>query len=184
MKKILSFTIILAVSLVTLVGCSKKPKKPAVRQPSPKELFLSECKKQLNLYVKDNFRNPDAAKLSDIKVVDSSDSLCILNFRFIAENGYGGHVNGKGQFILLRYDNENYISFMSNKNDFPHCVGSDWLGTLSEFSATTLAMAYCEKDSLVKAKCIKGDCFSIHDNYTPAYCIVKEYGEKVNPDNY
>lgn len=164
-----------SLAAVLLFGACSEEKKP---QKELNERYLAECKNQLNLYIKDNFRNPDATKLSDMKVVDLSDSLCILNFRFITENGYGGHINGKGQFILLKYECENYISFMHDTQDTPHCVGSNWLGEPTGLLAWTLPMEYTDTDSLVKKTCVKGNILDTGSHYIQAYCIIKKYGKK------
>lgn len=183
MKKSIIMASLAAVLLFGAFSGEKKPQKEQVKQPTQKELnerYLAECKNQLNLYIKDNFRNPDATKLSDMKVVDLSDSLCILNFRFITENGYGGHINGKGQFILLKYECENYISFMHDTQDTPrYCVGSDWLGeVVTELLAWTLPMEYTDTDSLVKKTCVKGKTYDASSHYIQAYCIIKRCGKK------
>lgn len=184
MKKILS---VLAVMLAVVVFTScnsrmQQQKQVVIKQPSDKELLLKEGKRQLNEYIKDSFCNPDETKIRDMEVVELRDSLCILNFRFVAENKYGGHVNGKGQFILLTHNKKHYVSFMSNYSDSPHCIGSDWLGELSDMLAFTLPMEYAEKDSFVKRKCCKKNTFDGTDEYIQAYCIVKKFGKSLNAD--
>ena len=180
MKKILSVLAVM-LAVVLLGACKEKPKQAPKPTEKPKKvLFQEECNRQLHEYIKDNFRNPDVTKLSDFSIVASSDSLCVMNFRFVAENAYGGHVNGKGQFILLRYENNLFVSFMSDKSENAHCIDSDWLGEATGMLAFSLPMEYADTDSFVKKKCCKKDTFDATDEYVQAYCIVKKFGRSLS----
>lgn len=169
--------------MVLLVACSNRQvqnKTSKEQHVSSKQAFLSEAKIHLAMFVKENMRNPKTTELSDVSVVLNSDSLCVLNFRFLTENAYGGHVNGKAQFIWLKHEGNYYQSWQSDKDEKPHCIGDDdWLGELSNILAFTLPFEYCDTDSFVKAKCVKGDTVNTTDKYIQAYCIVKKYGKRV-----
>lgn len=162
-----------------------KQKETPVQKPkiSAKQVFLNKTKDALKNFIKDKANNPDAMKISEMKVAFLCDSACALNFRFIAENRVGGHVNGKAQFILLEYQDEYYWSWQDDKDDSPHCIG-DWLGNFGAFFAATLHLEFKDTDAFVKSKCPKdsSDCASItmKDEYVQAYCITKKFGEKAD----
>lgn len=90
------------------LSCTQKQQKVTTHKPTPstKQVFLNKTKDALKNFVKDKANNPDAMKISGMKVAFLCDSACALNFRFVAENKLGGHVNGKAQFILLEYQDE------------------------------------------------------------------------------
>lgn len=109
MKKILSFTIILAVSLVTLVGCSKKQEqKPKQPQEKP---FVTQTKKNLYKWIDKYAVNPEDFKVSRLEVIWKTDSLCVLNFRVIAENGFGGHIRKECQYFNIKMEGNTYEWF-------------------------------------------------------------------------
>ena len=100
MKKILSVLAIM-LAVVALVSCNVKPKQP----PKPAEKpFVTQTKKNMYKWIDKNAINPEDFKVSNLKVVWATDSLCVINFRAIGENGFGGHVRKEYQYFNIKVD--------------------------------------------------------------------------------
>ena len=79
MKKISMFMAIMT-AVVFAASCSSKPKE----KPKPKENpFVSQTKENLKNWIDNNAINPEDFKVSNLKVVWATDSLCAINFRAI-----------------------------------------------------------------------------------------------------
>lgn len=114
------------------LSCTQKQQKVTTHKPTPstKQVFLNKTKDALKNFVKDKANNPDAMKISGMKVAFLCDSACALNFRFVAENKLGGHVNGKAQRISRRIYLRHWLAFMS------------FLFTLSDLAHFVIARSY------------------------------------------
>lgn len=100
MKKILMFMAIM-IAVVFVTGCGSKPKE----KPKPKEIpFVSQTKENLKNWIDNHAINPEDFKVSNLKVVWATDSLCVINFRAIGENGFGGHVRNEFQYFNIKVD--------------------------------------------------------------------------------
>lgn len=100
MKKILSVLAIM-LAAVLLESCKEKPK----QAPEPTEKpFVTQTKKNMYKWIDENAINPEDFKVSNLKVVWATDSLCVINFRAIAENGFGGHVRNEYQYFNIKVD--------------------------------------------------------------------------------
>mgnify|MGYP007094505955 FL=1 len=85
----------------SISACNSKPKE----KPKPKELpFVTQTEKNLREWIDKNAINPEDFKVSNYKVVWKTDSLCVINFRAIGENGFGGHVRNEFQYLNIRVD--------------------------------------------------------------------------------
>lgn len=180
MKKILSI-LLLALIAVGIISCKDKEVK-VTPKISKKDNLLNEAKKGLNYYIKDKVYNPDAFKMSETQIVYSSDSACVIKFRFIAENRVGGHVNGKAQWIWLKHDGETYMSWQDSTNEDIYEFGDSWIiedGVLQALSIFNVCMEVAEKDSFAYKRIYKDDTANFGDDYTQLYCIVKATGMKV-----
>jgi len=104
MKKILS---VLAIMLAAffIAACDNKPKE----KPKPTEIpFVTQTKANLKKWIDNNAINPEDFKVSNYKVVWKTDSLCVINFRAIGENGFGGHVKNEFQYLNIKVDGTLY----------------------------------------------------------------------------
>ena len=85
-------------AVVLLGACKEKPK----QAPKPTEKpFVTQTKKNLYKWIDENAINPEDFKVSNLKVVWATDSLCVINFRAIGENGFGGHVKNEFQYFNI-----------------------------------------------------------------------------------
>ena len=88
-----------------IVGCNNNPKE----NPNPKEIpFVVQTEKNLKKWIDENAINPEDFKVSNYKVVWKTDSLCVINFRAIGENGFGGHVKNEFQYLNIKVDGTLY----------------------------------------------------------------------------
>ena len=100
MKKILMFMAIM-IAVVFFASCSSKTKE----QPKPKEIpFVVQTKENLKKWIDNNAINPEDFKISNYQVVWKTDSLCVINFRAIGENGFVGHVRNEFQYFNIKVD--------------------------------------------------------------------------------
>lgn len=100
MRKIFSMLAILMAAF-SISACNSKPKE----KPKPKELpFVTQTEKNLREWIDKNAINPEDFKVSNYKIVWKTDSLCVINFRAIGENGFGGHVRNEFQYLNIRVD--------------------------------------------------------------------------------
>lgn len=100
MRKTISLLVIMLAAF-SISACNSKPKE----KPKPKELpFVTQTEKNLREWIDKNAINPEDFKVSNLKVVWATDSLCVINFRAIGENGFGGHVRNEFQYLNIRVD--------------------------------------------------------------------------------
>ena len=100
MKNVFLFMTIM-IAVVVLGACNVKQKRP----PKPTEKpFVTQTKKNMYKWIDENAINPEDFKVSNLKVVWATDSLCVINFRAIGENGFGGHVRKEYQYFNIKVD--------------------------------------------------------------------------------
>lgn len=124
MKKILSVLAIM-LAAIFMVACSDKPKE----KPKPKEIpFVTQTKENLKKWIDNNAINPEDFKVSNYQVVWKTDSLCVINFRAVGENGFGGHVKNEFQYLNIRVDGALY-EWCDNKRQGNGVLDSpkDWV---------------------------------------------------------
>lgn len=181
MKKIL-FSLLLAVIAVGAISCSSEKKEEVKKELSAKDKLLAEAKSGLQNFIKDRARNPETFKTSDMKVEYLSDSACVIKFRFIAENKFGGHVNKKAQWIWLKYNGETYQSWQDSTDEEIYEFGESWIiedDVLKSMALMTVCMDIAETDTFAHNRIYKDDTAYFGDDYVNLYCIVKSKGEKV-----
>lgn len=89
------------IAVVFAASCSSKPKE----KPKPKDIpFVVQTKENLKKWIDNNAINPEDFKVSNYQVVWKTDSLCVINFRAIGENGFGGHVRNEFQYFNIKVD--------------------------------------------------------------------------------
>lgn len=66
----------------------------------------NKAKDQMEKTIKEIAKNPESIKLSNIETVYCDDSICILHFNMIAQNGFGGYSNNKEEYILFKDYND------------------------------------------------------------------------------
>lgn len=104
MKKFLSVLAILLAAFF-IVACNNKSRE----KPKTKEIpFVVQTEKNLKKWIDKNAINPEDFKVSNYKVVWKTDSLCVINFRAIGENGFGGHVKNEFQYLNIKVDGALY----------------------------------------------------------------------------
>lgn len=75
-------------------------------------IFITSCsnglekqaKEQLKKTMKEMLKNPDSAKLTNVKTELNNDSICIIQFICKAQNGFGGYTTNKYEYIYLKMD--------------------------------------------------------------------------------
>lgn len=181
MKKIL-FSLLLAVIAVGVISCSSEKKEEVKKELSAKDKLLAEAKNGLQNYIKDRARNPETFKMSDTRVEYLSDSACVIKFRYVTENGFGGHVNDKAQWIWLKYNGYTYQSFQNTHSDEIYEFGESFLydDDISQaLSLSCLCMESVEDDDYARNLLVKNNTISMENPYGVLYCIVMRVGEKV-----
>lgn len=98
MKKYL-FIIATIVASCIFSSCSEKAK------------FESEAKKQMETTFKEMAKDPSSVKLSNIEIVYSDDSLCIIHADFAAKNGLGTEVKNRTEYIFIHSNGKNYEAY-------------------------------------------------------------------------
>ena len=180
MKKIL-FSLLLAVIAVGVTSCSSEKKEEAKKELSAKEKLLIEAKNGLKNYIKDRASNPETFKMSDTRVEYLSDSACVIKFRFIAENKFGGHVNEKAQWIWFKHNGDTYQVWQDTSN-YDFCeFGKPYLRNADDLdpSITIVCLDVVETDNYAESLLVKDNVLSFNNSYGVLYCIVKKLGEKV-----
>lgn len=95
--------LIVMLCTIMLFSCSKK----AQEQQKQKEIpFVSNTRKNLYKWIDKHAINPEDFKVSNLEVVWATDSLCVINFRAIGENGFGGHVRKEFQYFNMKVNGE------------------------------------------------------------------------------
>ena len=165
----------------------KAEKKPAEKKAEPKkelsvkDKLLIEAKNGLKNYINDRARNPETFKTSDMRVEYLSDSACVIKFRFVAENQFGGHVNEKAQWIWLKYNGDTYQSWQDTSDDDICEFGKPYLRDDDELdpSLTIVCLDVIETDQYARSLLVKNNVLSFDNSYGVLYCIIKKIGEKV-----
>lgn len=181
MKRILSL-LLLSVITVGFISCSSEKKEETKKELSTKDKLLVEAKRGLQNYINDRARNPETFKMSDTRIEYLSDSACVIKFRFVAENTMGGHVNGKAQWIWLKYNEDTYMSWQDSTDEEIYEFGESWIvenDALKSMSLMTVCMDIAENDTFAHSRIYKDDTAYFGDDYATLYCIVKSKGDKV-----
>lgn len=184
MKKTILSMLLAVVMVGSVISCNpqKGGNKPQI---SPKEEFLKEAKNGLNEYIKDNTYNPNAFKMSESKVVYLTDSACVIKFRFLAENQFGGHINGKAQWIWFNFDGNTYRSWQDNTDEDLYEFGDRWIDEQQLNPAmANLKFRMIEEDSIARKMMVKRNTLDFNNDFAELYCIVMEKGEKVTNKSY
>ena len=90
--------IVIILSVMLIISCSNNG-------------LENQAKEQLKTTMKEMLKNPDSAKLTNVKTVLNNDSLCIIHFTCKAQNGFGGFSSSRHEYI--------YLKSKSNKNEKP-----------------------------------------------------------------
>lgn len=90
------------------------------------------AKEHLKSIMREYLKNPDTAKLEDVKAVYKSDSLCVLDFKCRAQNSYGGYVSSNMEYIYFQLRD-------TLGNDVPlECIAKIGTDKNDDFSNTVL----------------------------------------------
>ena len=173
---------LLAMAALSFTSCNQKENKKVVVEPSAKEKLLQEAKTAIKDYINDKAINPKTFEIRDMKIVYLTDSACVIKFRFLAENGYGGHRNGKAQFVWLKYNGDTYQSWQDSSDDDIYEFGDRFLARNDAFSAIcmlNLCLEMAEEDSVAHRMFYTKDGLALNNNYAKLYCIVMKKGERV-----
>ena len=174
--------LLLSVMMMGVVSSCKSEKKAEPKKElSAKDKLLIEAKNGLKNYINDRARNPETFKTSDMRVEYLSDSACVIKFRFIAENKFGGHVNEKAQWIWLKYNGDTYQSWQDTSDDDICEFGKRYLQEDDELdpSLTIVCLDVVETDRYARSLLVKNNVLSFNNSYGVLYCIIKKIGEKV-----
>lgn len=184
MKKTILSMLLAVVMVGSFTSCN--PQKDGNKlQISQKEKFLKEAKDGLNEYIKDRAYNPDAFKVSDSTVVYLTDSACVIKFRYLAENQFGGHINAKAQWIWLSFDGNTYRSWQDNTDEDLYEFGDRWIVERKlDPAMALLKFEMIEEDSIARKMMVKGNTLDFNNDYAELYCIVMKKGEKVTNKIY
>lgn len=71
----------------------------------------SEAQKQMELTLTEVAKDPSSMKLSNVEVVYSDDSLCIIHFDYSGKNGFGNEITSKMEYVMLNHADKNYEAF-------------------------------------------------------------------------
>ena len=116
MKQFLFLLLFAVIAVEVISSCKSENKTEPKKELSAKDKLLIEAKNGLKNYINDRARNPETFKTSDMRVEYLSDSACVIKFRYVAENKFGGHVNEKAQWIWLKYNGDTYQSWQDTGN--------------------------------------------------------------------
>ena len=181
MKKVI-MSLLLSVMMIGVVSsCKSENKTEPKKELSAKDELLIEAKNGLKNYINDRARNPETFKTSDMRVEYLSDSACVIKFRFVAENQFGGHVNEKAQWIWLKYNGDTYQSWQDTSDDDICEFGKRYLQDDDELdpSLTIVCLDVVETDQYARSLLVKNNVLSFDNSYGVLYCIMKKIGEKV-----
>lgn len=181
MKKIIISFLLSVVMIGVVSSCKSEKKAEPTKELSASDKLLAEAKNGLKNYINDRARNPETFKTSDMRVEYLSDSACVIKFRCIAENEFGGHVNGKAQWIWLKYNGDTYQSWQDTTNDDILEFGKRYLkdDDVLDPSLTTACLDVIETDQYARSLLIKNNMLSFNNSYGVLYCIIKKKGKKV-----
>lgn len=181
MKQFLFLLLFAVIAVEVISSCKSENKTEPKKELSAKDKLLIEAKNGLKNYINDRARNPETFKTSDMRVEYLSDSACVIKFRFIAENKFGGHVNEKAQWIWLKYNGDTYQSWQDTSDDDICEFGKRYLQEDDELdpSLTIVCLDVVETDQYARSLLVKNNVLSFNNSYGVLYCIIKKIGEKV-----
>ena len=181
MKKVIMFLLLAVMIIGVISSCKSENKTEPKKELSAKDGLLIEAKNGLKNYINDRARNPETFKTSDMRVEYLSDSACVIKFRFVAENQFGGHVNEKAQWIWLKYNGDTYQSWQDTSDDDICEFGKPYLRDDDELdpSLTIVCFDVIETDQYARSLLVKNNVLSFDNSYGVLYCIIKKIGEKV-----
>ena len=182
MKKVIMFLLLSVMMIGVVSSCKSEKKAEPKKELSVSEKLLIEAKNGLKNYINDRARNPETFKTSDMRVEYLSDSACVIKFRYVAENKFGGHVNEKAQWIWLKYNGDTYQSWQDTGNYSDICeFGKPYLRDDDELdpSLTIVCLDVIETDQYARSLLVKNNVLSFNNSYGVLYCIIKKSGEKV-----
>ena len=181
MKKVIMFLLLSVMMIGVVSSCKSEKKAEPKKELSVSEKLLIEAKNGLKNYINDRARNPETFKTSDMMVEYLSDSACVIKFRFIAENQFGGHVNEKAQWIWLKYNGDTYQSWQDTSDDDICEFGKRYLqdDDVLDPSLTIVCLDVIETDQYARSLLVKNNVLSFDNSYGVLYCIIKKIGKKV-----
>ena len=181
MKKVIMFLLLSVMIMGVVSSCKSEKKAEPKKELSAKDKLLIEAKNGLKNYINDRARNPETFKTSDMRVEYLSDSACVIKFRFVAENQFGGHVNEKAQWIWLKYNGDTYQSWQDTSDDDICEFGKRYLqdDDVLDPSLTIVCLDVVETDQYARSLLVKNNVLSFDNSYGVLYCIIKKIGEKV-----
>ena len=181
MKKVIMFLLLSVMTIGVVSSCKSEKKAEPKKELSAKDKLLIEAKNGLKNYINDRARNPETFKTSDMRVEYLSDSACVIKFRFVAENQFGGHVNEKAQWIWLKYNGDTYQSWQDTSDDDICEFGKRYLqdDDVLDPSLTIVCLDVVETDQYARSLLVKNNVLSFDNSYGVLYCIIKKIGEKV-----
>ena len=182
MKQFLFLLLFAVIAVEVISSCKSENKTEPKKELSAKDKLLIEAKNGLKNYINDRARNPETFKTSDMRVEYLSDSACVIKFRFIAENKFGGHVNEKAQWIWLKYNGDTYQSLQDTSNDDIYEFGEPYLmeDKISQsLMIVNLCLEMVESDKYARSLLVKNDTMTLDNPYGILYCIIKKIGRKV-----
>lgn len=102
MKKILMFMAIM-IAVVSLSSCNSfEDKAKNSLENKAEDSFENKAKKQLHATMKEVARNPKTYKITNEKVIFSSDSMCTISFVGSGQNGFGGYSSSKMEYTFIK----------------------------------------------------------------------------------
>ena len=175
------FLLLSIMTIGVVSSCKSEKKAEPKKELSAKDKLLIEAKNGLKNYINDRARNPETFKTSDMRVEYLSDSACVIKFRFVAENQFGGHVNEKAQWIWLKYNGDTYQSWQDTSDDDICEFGKRYLqdDDVLDPSLTIVCLDVIETDQYARSLLVKNNVLSFDNSYGVLYCIIKKIGEKV-----
>ena len=182
MKKVIMFLLLSVMMIGVVSSCKSEKKAEPKKELSVKDKLLIEAKNGLKNYINDRARNPETFKTSDMRVEYLSDSACVITFRYVAENKFGGHVNEKAQWIWLKYNCDTYQSLQDTSNDDIYEFGEPYLigdSELKSLKICNLCLKMAESDKYARSLLVKNDTMTLDNPYGVIYCIVMKTGSKV-----
>ena len=182
MKKVIMFLLLSVMMIGVVSSCKSEKKAEPKKELSVKDKLLIEAKNRLKNYINDRARNPETFKTSDMRVEYLSDSACVIKFRYVAENKFGGHVNEKAQWIWLKYNGDTYQSWQDSTDDDIYEFGEPYLmeDKISQsLMIANLCLEMVESDKYVRSLLVKNDTMTLGNPYGVIYCIAMKTGSKV-----
>ena len=182
MKKVIMFLLLSVMTMGVVSSCKSEKKAEPKKELSAKDKLLIEAKNGLKNYINDRARNPETFKTSDMRLEYLSDSACVIKFRYVAENKFGGHVNERAQWIWLKYNGDTYQSLQDTSNDDIYEFGEPYLiedSELKSLKICVLCLEMVESDKYARSLLVKNETMTLDNPYGVLYCIIKKIGKKV-----